>query len=94
MFCEYGIAPSTAIVTGMSSHLQPLCEQASIDIKGKYLTLHGAQRGLGNAVFRVDRGEAQDLFRHRSLQTTKDAYSHIEVEERAGRVSNILDGDK
>lgn len=75
----------------MRSHMQTLCEEAGIDIKGEYLKLHGARRGLGDAVFRVMRGEAQDLLQHRSLQTTKDAYSHIEAEERAERVTDILD---
>lgn len=88
---EYTIAPPAVTVNGMRSHIQTLCKQAGIAIDGEYLKLHGARRGLGDTVFRVDRGEAQDLLRHRSLQTTKDAYSHIEAEERAERVSNILD---
>lgn len=88
---EYEIAPPAVTVNGMRSHMQTLCEQAGINIEGEYLKLHGARRGLGDTVFRVDRGEAQDLLRHRSLQTTKDAYSHIEAEERAERVSDILD---
>jgi integrase len=91
---EYTIAPPAVTVNGMRSHMQTLCEQAGIDIEGEYLKLHGARRGLGDTVFRVDRGEAQDLLRHRSLQTTKDAYSHIDAEERAERVSDILDSVK
>jgi integrase len=88
---EYTIAPPAVTVNGMRSHIQTLCKQTGIEIDGEYLKLHGARRGLGDTVFRVDRGEAQDLLRHRSLQTTKDAYSHIEAEERAERVSDILD---
>jgi integrase len=88
---EYTIAPPAVTVNGMRSHMQTLCERAGIDIDGEYLKLHGSRRGLGDTVFRVDRGEAQDLLRHRSLQTTKDAYSHIEAEERAERISDILD---
>lgn len=88
---EYEIIPPAVTVNRMRSHMQTLCEEAGIDVDGEYLKLHGARRGLGDAVFRVDRGEAQDLLRHRSLQTTKDAYSHIEAEERAERVPDILD---
>jgi integrase len=91
---EYEIAPPAVTVNGMRNHIQTLCGEAGIDIDGEYLKLHGARRGLGDTVFRVDRGEAQDLLRHRSLQTTKDAYSHIEAEERAERVSDILDNVK
>jgi integrase len=89
---DFEIAPPAVTVNGMRSQMQTLCEHAGIDIDGEYLKLHGARRGLGDTVFRADRGEAQDLLRHRSLQTTKDAYSHIEAEERAERVSDILDG--
>jgi integrase len=42
-------------------------------------------------MFRGNRGEVQDPSRHRSLQTTSNAYSHTEAEERAERVSDILD---
>lgn len=88
---EYEIAPPAVTINRMRSHMQTLCEGVGIDVEGEYLTLYGARRGLGDAVFRIDRGEAQDLLRPRSLQTTKDAYSHIAAEERAERVSDILD---
>lgn len=88
---EYNITPPAITVNGMRTHVEQLCEQAEIHIDGEYLKLHGARRGLGDTVFRADRGEAQDLLRHRSLQTTKDAYSHIEAEERAERVADILE---
>jgi hypothetical protein len=37
------------------------------------------------------RDAVHDLLCSRSLQTIKDAYSHIETEERAEHVSDILD---
>lgn len=77
VFREYNIAPPAITVNGMRTHVKQLCEQAEIHIDGEYLKLHGARRGLGDTVFRVDRGEAQDLLRHRLPQTTKDAYSHL-----------------
>jgi hypothetical protein len=52
--------------------------------------MHDAAKYL-EPVFHIDRSEAQDLVHYRSLQTTKDASSHIEAEERAERVSDILD---
>lgn len=39
----------------------------------------------------IERGKSQDLLHYRSFQMTKDAYSHIEAEERAERISDILD---
>lgn len=88
---EYGIAPPSVTVDGMRKRVRALCDEAGIDIDGEYLKLHAARRGIGDVVFRKDRGAAQDLLRHRSQQTTRDAYSHIEAEERAEHVSDLID---
>ena len=88
---EYGVAPPSVTVDGMRKRVRALCEEADIDIDGEYLKLHAARRGIGDVVFRKDRGAAQDLLRHRSQQTTRDAYSHIEAEERAEHVSDLID---
>ena len=88
---EYNIAPPAITTDGMRSRMQTLCEDADVEIDGEYLKLHGARRGIGDEVFRKDRGLAQDLLRHKSLSTTKEAYSHIAAEERGEQVSDLLD---
>ena len=88
---EYDIVPPAITTDGMRSRMQTLCEDADVGIDGEYLKLHGARRGIGDEVFRKDRGLAQDLLRHKSLSTTKEAYSHITAEERGEQVSDLLD---
>lgn len=87
----YDIVPPAITTDGMRSRMRTLCEDADVDIDGEYLKLHGARRGIGDEVFRKDRGLAQDLLRHKSLATTKEAYSHIAAEERGERISDLLD---
>ena len=87
---EYDVVPPAITTDGMRSQMQTLCEDASVEIDGEYLKLHGARRGIGDEVFRKDRGLAQDLLRHKSLSTTKEAYSHIAAEERGEQVRDLL----
>lgn len=49
-----------------------LTDEAEIDVdhEAGYLTLHGAHRGLGDTIYRWNRGQAQDFLRHQSLSTT------------------------
>ena len=76
--------------------MKRLCEATELEIPTPpegpgYLQLHGARRGIGDTFYRMDRGTAQDLLRHQSLETTKDHYSHIDATEGAKRASEILD---
>ncbi|WP_336346150.1 tyrosine-type recombinase/integrase [Halalkalicoccus ordinarius] len=70
---DYQIAITT---TGARSIMKRLCKATDIDVltppEGPgYLQLHGARRGIGDTFYRMDRGTAQDLLRHQSLETTK-----------------------
>ena len=93
---DYQITPPAITTTGARSVMKRLCEAVDIDVltppKGPgYLQLHGARRGIGDTFYRMDRGTAQDLLRHQSLETTKDHYSHIDATEGAKRASEMLD---
>ena len=92
---EYQIVPPAITTTGARSVMNRLCEAAELNIPTPsegpgYLQLHGARRGLGDTFYRMDRGTAQDLMRHQSLETTKDHYSHIDATEGAKRASEML----
>jgi integrase len=92
---NYQITPPTITTTGARSVMKRLCEAADIDVpmppEGPgYLQLHGARRGIGDTFYRMDRGTAQDLLRHQSLETTKDHYSHIDATEGAKRAGEML----
>jgi integrase len=93
---DYQITPPAITTTGARSVMKRLCEAADIDVLAPpegpgYLQLHGARRGIGDTFYRIDRGTAQDLLRHQSLETTKDHYSHIDATEGAKRASEMLD---
>lgn len=93
---RYQITPPAITTTGARSVMKRLCEAADIDVPTPpegpgYLQLHGARRGIGDTFYRLDRGTAQDLLRHQSLETTKDHYSHIDATEGAKRASEMLD---
>lgn len=88
---DRGIAPPALTTSGGRQLMQRLCDAADVDIEGQYLQLHGARRGLGDELYREDRGLAQDMLRHKDLSTTREAYQHIEAEERGEAVSDVLD---
>lgn len=88
---EAGIAPPAVTTEGVRGVLERVADEAGVDIDGKPPLPHGARRGLGDELFRTDRGLAQDVLRHKSLSTTKEAYSHIDASERGEMVSDLLD---
>ena len=88
---EEVIAPPAITTEGARRVLERVADAADVDIDGKPPLPHGARRGLGDELFRTDRGLAQDVLRHKSLSTTKEAYSHIDASERGDAVSDVLD---
>ena len=87
-----GIAPPPLTTDGARSVLKRLTRDAGIDVGDEgYLQLHGARRGIVGEVYRRDRGDAQDLARHKDLSTTHAAYQHIEVEEQTERFDEHLE---
>ncbi|ELZ96575.1 tyrosine-type recombinase/integrase [Haloferax sulfurifontis] len=91
LLVEHDLTPPAITTEGARRLIERLCESAGVAIDGNALKPHGARRGLGDTLFRNDRGVAQDVLRHRSLSTTRQAYQHIEAEETAERASDLLD---
>lgn len=91
---ESDVAPPALTTEGARSRLRDLTGRAGVDVDGdaEYLQPHGARRGMIGEVFKRDRGEAQDLGRHRDMSTTEDAYRHLDVEEQRDRIDDLLDG--
>lgn len=92
LFREFDVAPPSLTVDGGRRVLKRLSEDAGIDVNGEYLKLHGARRQLGDDLWSEDRGMAQDALRHRSLETTRAAYSKRRTGELAERASDVVDG--
>ena len=88
---HHEITPPALTTDGARRLMQRLTEAAEIDVpNGTYLQPHGARRGIGEAVYREDREQAQDLLRHQSLSTTKDHYQHIDAAERTEELDETL----
>ena len=75
------IAPPAVTVDGVRRTLASLCENADVQFD-EPLKPHGARRGLGDQLYQKQAELAQDALRHRSIETTHEAYS----EERIRRV--------
>jgi len=85
------IQPPALTTGGARKVMQRLTEQADIQMKDGYLKLHGGRRGLGDLLYRQDRGHAQDILRHKDLATTQSAYQHIDAEERRAQLDAHLE---
>lgn len=85
------IQPPALTTGGARKVMQRLSNQADIQVKDEYLKLHGGRRGLGDLLYRQDRGHAQDILRHKDLATTQSAYQHIDAEERRAQLDTHLE---
>lgn len=85
------VTPPALTTAGARSVMQRLTEAADIDVEEGYLQLHGGRRGLGDLLYRQDRGHAQDILRHDDLSTTQAAYQHIDAEERREQLDSYLE---
>ena len=88
---EHDVAPPALTTDGARSMLKRLTEAAGIDVDEGYLQPHGARRGMIGEVYKRDRGEAQDLGRHKSMETTRKAYSHLDAEEQRRRLDDLVE---
>jgi len=88
---EHDIAPPALTTDGARNVLKRLTEAAGIDVDEGYLQPHGARRGMIGEVYKRDRGEAQDLGRHKSMETTREAYSHLDAEEQRERLDDLVE---
>lgn len=85
------LVPPALTTAGARSLMQRLTEEAGIEVEEGYLQLHGGRRGLGDLLYRQDRGHAQDILRHDDLSTTQAAYQHIDAEERREQLDSYLE---
>jgi integrase len=88
---EHNVAPPALTTDGARSVLKRLTEAAEIDVDEGYLQPHGARRGMIGEVYKLNRGEAQDLGRHKSMETTREAYSHLDAEEQRERLDELVE---
>jgi integrase len=89
---DHSLAPPALTTEGARSLMRRLTDDAGVEVgdDAGYLQLHGARRGILEEIYRRDRGDAQDLARHKSLSTTRAAYQHIDAEEKTRRIDDHL----
>ncbi|WP_129116646.1 tyrosine-type recombinase/integrase [Halegenticoccus tardaugens] len=88
----HGLVPNSVSTNGARAVLRRLCDEADVDVNGDYLKPHGARRGLGNQLYAEGSAElAQDVLRHRSVETTHRAYRDQRAVETRRRVEDVLD---
>jgi integrase len=88
---RHDVDPPALTTDGARTVLKRLTEAAGIDVDEGYLQPHGARRGMIGEVYKRDRGEAQDLGRHKSMETTREAYSHLDAEEQRERLDELVE---
>jgi integrase len=93
---EHGFVPPAITTDGARRLMQTLSQNADIPgintENGEYLELHGGRRGAGDTLVReVGWEQAQRLLRHKSPETTMNAYSHISASEIADDASDAFD---
>ena len=92
----HGFVPPAITTDGARRLMCSLSESAGvpgIDTEnGEYLELHGGRRGAGDTLVReVGWEQAQRLLRHKSPETTMNAYSHISAAEIAEDAGDAFD---
>jgi integrase len=93
---EHSFVPPAITTDGVRRLMRTLSANADvpgIDTEsGEYLELHGGRRGAGDTLVReVGWEQAQRLLRHKSPETTMNAYSHISAGEIAEDAGDAFD---
>lgn len=57
---------------------------------GAHLKLHGARRGLGHDLYDTKAELAQEVLRHKSIETTHNAYREEQTAELGDEVEDAL----
>nr|WP_238717547.1 site-specific integrase [Natronorubrum halophilum] len=86
------VAPPSITKEAGRQILKRLTNEARIELKGDqdYLQPHGARRALGAELYESGHSElAQSALRHKSIETTHEAYSDIKAEDVAKSIDEV-----
>lgn len=89
---EREIAPPSITKEAGRQLMQQLTEEAGIELEGEadYLQPHGARRALGAELYEQGHSElAQSALRHKSIETTHEAYTDIQAEDVAESIDEV-----
>ncbi|AHG01471.1 hypothetical protein HALLA_03520 (plasmid) [Halostagnicola larsenii XH-48] len=89
---EFEVPPPSISKNGARNLMQRLCDEANLEIDGEYLKPHGGRRGLGHELYASGNSElAQSALRHKSIETTHEAYSDIQPEDVAEQIDDVME---
>lgn len=86
------IAPPSISKEGARRVMKRLTDEANIELEDghEYLKPHGARRGLGAELYALGESEkAQQVLRHKSIETTHEAYSDLKTKDLAQSIDEI-----
>ncbi|TYL36161.1 integrase [Natronococcus pandeyae] len=89
---EKEVAPPSITKEAGRQILKRLTNEAGIELEGdqEYLQPHGARRALGAELYESGHSElAQSALRHKSIETTHEAYSDIKAEDVAKSIDEV-----
>jgi site-specific recombinase XerD len=89
---EHEIAPPSISKEGARRVMKRLTDEANIEFNDEhnYLKPHGARRGLGAELYALGESEkAQQVLRHKSIETTHEAYSDLKTKDLAESIDKI-----
>ncbi|AUG49553.1 integrase (plasmid) [Haloarcula taiwanensis] len=86
------IEPTPSITTQSARNiLADLCECADYEFE-EPLKPHGARRGLGREIYRENPQLAQDVLRHKSIETTHEGYAQEAAKRTRDEANDIISG--
>lgn len=86
---EHDCAPPSISTSGVRSILKRLCKQSPYEFE-ETLKPHGARRGLGDTLYQERPGLAQDQLRHKSIRTTHEAYTELDMQRTKQQADEVL----
>jgi integrase len=89
---EHEIALPSISKEGARRVMKRLTDEANIELEDghEYLKPHGARRGLGAELYALGESEkAQQVLRHKSIETTHEAYSDLKTKDLAKSIDEI-----
>ncbi|QLC35416.1 tyrosine-type recombinase/integrase (plasmid) [Halarchaeum sp. CBA1220] len=90
----YDVAPPALTTEGARRVMRQLCEDAGLAVDGEYLKPHGGRRGLGHRAYtELSAEDAQNILRHRSIETTHASYTEANTSDLSEDVDDLLYGD-
>jgi len=85
--------PTPSITTQSARNiLADLCEWSDYDFE-EPLKPHGARRGLGREIYRENPQLAQDVLRHKSIETTHEGYAQEAAKRTRDEANDIISGE-